>query len=70
MTKWLWKWLVCSWLHRRHRCYPIVWNKSAAKEYDLPWPTIGDCYWHCHKCHPCNEAINKLLAEEQAEAQA
>lgn len=48
----LWKWLVCSWLHRRHQCRPVVWKTMDA---DM-------CReWHCTKCHPCGEGFQKAI---------
>jgi len=35
------KWLICSWLHKKKRCYPEVWDRG------LKGP------WHCTKCTPC-----------------
>ena len=43
------KWLVCWLFHRKHRCYPEVWGRGL------------DGPWHCEKCHPCSEAIDRLL---------
>lgn len=49
---WLWKWLWCSWAHRRHRCYPEVWDRGL------------DGPWHCAKCHSCwPEGLDKLLED-------
>jgi len=39
------KWFICSWKHREHRCYPRDPNG----------------WWHCMKCHPCDEWLNKWL---------
>lgn len=41
------KWLICSWLHFRRRCYPRDRR-----------------YWHCAKCHPCNEDLKALFGEK------
>lgn len=38
------KWLICSWLHYNHRCYPIVWIKNSN-------------VWHCTKCYPCSDGL-------------
>ena len=35
----VWQWLVCSWLHRRYRCYPQVGP-----------PPDDPNVWHCKKC--------------------
>ncbi len=47
---WLRKWLLCSWLHRHDRCYPVVWGEEDANEFVVPHKPN---YWHCRKCHPC-----------------
>lgn len=47
---WLWKWMWCSWVHRRHRCYPEVWDRGL------------DGPWHCAECHPCSEVFDVLEA--------
>ena len=52
LKKELWKDLICSWLHRKHRMYCEVWE-----------PERGD--WHCGKCHPCDEIITRLLGEHR-----
>ena len=52
MMRWLWKALVCSWRHRKHRCYPAVWEED-----ERIWRKL----WHCMKCHPCGEGLEKLL---------
>jgi hypothetical protein len=46
--KFLWKWLFCSWAHRRHRCYPEVWD-------------LHSTYWHCTKCHECGSELDDIL---------
>jgi len=46
ITRFLYKWLWCSWLHKRRRCYPEVWDRGL------------DGPWHCSKCHPCGEGID------------
>ena len=45
ITRFLYKWLWCSWVHRRRRCYPEVWDRGL------------DGPWHCPKCHPCGEGL-------------
>ena len=45
------KWLICSWLHNRWRCYPDVGGKGLKGG------------WHCSECHPCSEGLMKLLEE-------
>ena len=61
MLKFLYKWLYCSWKHRKYRCYPVVWSEEIAIENDmLPYRPN---YWHCNKCHPCSEELDKLLKE-------
>jgi hypothetical protein len=52
--KFLYKWLFCSWIHYKYRCYPTVWGPEQAKEWGIPYKPN---YWHCHKCHPCNEEM-------------
>lgn len=42
------KWLICSWLHYRHRCYPEVCLEKAI-------------HWHCMKCHPCSDGLFEAL---------
>lgn len=39
------KWLICSWLHWKDRCYPDVGGKGLKGG------------WHCSKCHPCGEGL-------------
>lgn len=56
----LWKWLWCSWRHRKHRCYPTVWGPEQAKEMGIPYRPN---YWHCWKCHHCNEDILKWVED-------
>ena len=48
LRRWLWKWLWCSWRHRRDRCYPEVWKAEPTR-------------WHCAFCHPCGEGLDALL---------
>lgn len=43
------KWLICSWLHYKDRCYPEVWKEESN-------------FWHCDKCHPCNEVFYDMSA--------
>lgn len=57
-TRFLWKWIFCSWSQRRHRCYPTVWGPAQAREMDIPYQPN---FWHCTKCHPCGEEIDKLF---------
>ena len=47
--KFLKKWLWCRWFHKKDQCFPEVWDRG------LKGP------WHCDKCHPCNEEVNKLF---------
>jgi len=47
-----WKWLVCSWLHYKHRCYE--WHRLNTKYRG--WFE----HWHCVECHPCDEALDSL----------
>jgi len=56
------KWVVCSWLHRRYRCYPTVWGPEAAKKYGFKYEPN---FWHCTKCHPCGEGLSKLNLERE-----
>jgi len=44
------KWLWCSWIHKKDRCYPEVWEEESK-------------YWHCMKCHPCTEGLEEVLAQ-------
>ena len=44
------KWLICSWLHWKHRCYPEVWKERSYK-------------WHCTKCHPCGFWLDALTGK-------
>jgi len=37
------KWLICSWLHWKYRCYPDVGGKGIKGE------------WHCSKCRSCGK---------------
>ncbi len=46
------KWLICSWKHWDHRCYPESWSRGL------------DGPWHCTLCHPCNKDFDKLLGRE------
>lgn len=46
MARFLYKWLWCSWIHRRKRCYPEV------DKLDIKGP------WHCRKCHKCGEIFD------------
>lgn len=48
--KFLKKWLWCSWRHRKHRCRPRI----GVDDYHPNW-------WHCAKCWPCGEEIEKLF---------
>lgn len=52
----LWKWLYCSWIHRKHRCHPCV---------NIPKGEPGSNYWHCAECHTCGEAFDLLSGEIQ-----
>lgn len=51
MTKFLYKWLWCSWMHRKYKCYPEIWGRG------LNGP------WHCAKCHKCGEGLSIFLGE-------
>jgi hypothetical protein len=42
------KWLICSWLHKKWRCYPRVWE-------------LDTYIWHCSYCEPCSNELDKLL---------
>lgn len=57
ILKFIWKWLYCSWVHRKHHCFPVVWDREIS--YDLGIKHDPN-YWHCRKCHPCNEGLDKL----------
>lgn len=52
MFAFIYKWLWCSWIHYKKRCYPTVWGPEQAKKIGIPYQPN---YWHCIKCHPCNE---------------
>jgi hypothetical protein len=56
----LWKWLWCFWAHRHHKCFPTVWGPEQAKEMGIPYRPNA---WHCTKCHPCNEGLDRLMDE-------
>lgn len=47
IMEFIWKWLFCSWIHKKHRCYPEV-------------DVVDSKFWHCTKCHPCSEELEKL----------
>lgn len=55
------KHLFCKYAHRRHLCFPTVWGPEQAKEMGIPYQPNA---WHCSKCHPCSEGIDKLLKEQ------
>ncbi len=50
ITRFLYRWLWCSWVHRRKRrhCNP---------------PNFDD--WHCGKCHPCGETMDILCGDKK-----
>lgn len=48
ITRFLYKWLYCSWKHKWFRCYNEVWIVDSNK-------------WHCHKCHSCGEGFDILF---------
>jgi hypothetical protein len=50
------KWLMCSWLHWQHRCYPEVWKEHSR-------------VWHCARCHPCSEELVRWLDSLSKSAQ-
>ena len=54
ITRFLYKWLWCSWIHYKHRCYPEVWDRGL------------DGPWHCHKCHECGEGIDIFLGTSKS----
>jgi len=65
-AKFLRKWLWCSWHHRKHRCYPTVWGPAEAREMGIRYRPNT---WHCAKCHPCGEWLDKIeaaLADKEA----
>ncbi len=47
------KWLWCRWFHRKHMCFPEVWDRGL------------DGPWHCMECHPCNEEAFKILKDAE-----
>lgn len=57
----LWKWLWCSWAHRRHRCYATVWGPEGAAKMGIPYRPNE---WHCCKCHPCGEWLDLIEESE------
>jgi len=59
-ARWLRKWVWCSWRHYYHRCYPTVWGPEQAAEIDQPYTPN---YWHCARCHPCNEWVEQRTNE-------
>lgn len=52
ITRFLYKWFWCSWIHRKHRCYPAVWDKN-------------DNSWHCTECHDCAEGIDMITGAKK-----
>lgn len=59
MGMFLYKWLVCSWGHRKHRCYSMFYQpKPGIYVEDLK-------YWHCEKCHDCGEELDILFGRTQ-----
>ena len=48
---WIKKWLWCSWVHNKHRCYPDVSGLGLRGA------------WHCTECHPCGEVFDLLVEE-------
>ena len=48
------QWLICSWYHKKHRCYPEVWDRGL------------DGPWHCHLCYPCGDGITELVREQSS----
>lgn len=52
ITRFLYKWLLCSWLHRKNRCHPEV-------------HLINPVYWHCNKCHGCGEEIDIVFNKKK-----
>jgi hypothetical protein len=57
ISRFIYKWSWCSWKHKT-RCYPTVWEPESAKKMGIPYRPNA---WHCHKCHPCGEELDKLL---------
>lgn len=60
----IWKWTFCIWAHRSHRCKPTVWGPETAKEWGIPYRPNA---WHCAKCHPCSEGLEKLFNDQRHE---
>ncbi len=60
--RFIYKWIWCSWMHRKFRRYPTVWGPKQAKEMGIPYRPNA---WHCYKCHPCSEGFGKLLNTEK-----
>ena len=52
ITRFLYKWLWCSWVHKKHRCYPVVWDAY-------------DNSWHCMECHECGEALDIVIGAKK-----
>ena len=52
LKKWFWmkKWLWCWWKHRKDRCSFEVWKPANERSR-----------WHCARCHPCGEEIDRLI---------
>lgn len=46
ITRFLYRWSWCSWVHRKHRCYPRF---------------RGFNDWHCTKCHCCGEEVDIII---------
>ena len=52
ITRFLYKWLWCSWLHNTKKYFWCLWIHRK----HICWigPYVGNPYfWHCDKCHPC-----------------
>lgn len=52
-TRILYKWLFCSWRHKKHRCYNEVLVKNST-------------HWHCDKCHDCGEELDIIIRGKTA----
>lgn len=51
------KWLICSWKHKGHRCYPEVWDRGP------------DGPWHCDLCYPCGTSLSELIRNNLSQEQ-
>lgn len=60
MFEFIKKHLFCKYFHKRELCFPTVWDAEGAKTMGIPYQPNA---WHCMKCHPCSEGLDKLLKD-------